>query len=195
MIAGGNGMLGRHLTSRLQQQGHHVSWLVRRRQLDIPSGVGVLHWDVDKGVTDDAPKETTHAVFLAGFPLAEGRLDEPHKAKCWTSRVDGARLFRKALAHSNLQAFVGASAVGYYGWNEEANVVFSEESPAGDDWASRLVAEWERQYQGYPCRTVMVRLAPVLSKDGGAYPKLRFPASLGASAALVRNRALLQLCS
>ncbi len=186
VIAGGNGLIGHKLTERLVQRGHTVLWLVRAGVV-APPGVKVARWEVESDSTElvrDAGG-ADHAVYLAGYPLAKGRLGEEHKRKCWTSRVDGARLFRKALAGTQLKSFVGGSAIGFYGWAEHSpGKVFRESDPPGRDWGSTLVREWEREYGGYNCRTAVLRTAVVLSRDGGALPKLVAPAQLGLSAAL-----------
>jgi uncharacterized protein (TIGR01777 family) len=186
VIAGGNGLIGRKLTERLQQAGHNVTWLVRAGVV-APPGVKVARWEIESDSTELVRDVASvdHAVYLAGYSLANGRLGEEHKRMCWTSRVDGARLFRKALAGTELKSFVGGSAIGYYGWApNNAGKVFREDDPPGADWSSTLVREWEKEYGGYNCRTAIIRTAVVLSRDGGALPKLLTPAQLGLSAAL-----------
>lgn len=116
LIAGGNGLIGRALTRVLLEKGHKVAWLVRNSALPAPEGVRLCLWNVERGQIDLAgcSDEVERAVFLAGYPLANGRLDDAHKQLCETSRIDGARLLARGLSDVKkpLKSFVGASAIG-----------------------------------------------------------------------------------
>lgn len=116
--------------------------------------------------------------------LANGRLDDEHKRMCEVSRIDGTRLLARALEgrKAQLDSFVGISAIGFYGWDPQG-AVSRESDIAGTDWAALLCQKWEKEYEGIrAARKVVLRIPPVLSNDGGAFPKMRLPASLGAAA-------------
>ncbi len=167
-----------------------MAWVSRggKSISDVPSGVALLQWDIEAERMDSL-RGTDHFVYLAGFPLVEGRLDDTHKRVCHASRVLGARLCAKAIASDcsdTLKSFVGASAIGFYGWDRSFDAAAALESDApGNDWAASLCAAWEKEYANVKsARNVVVRIPPVLSKRGGAYPQMAFPASMGAAATL-----------
>lgn len=140
-------MIGRRLTEALQQRGGTaVSWLVRNTAVEARKDVSLIKWNVEQR-TIDKVGDVTHVVYLAGFPLANGRLDEAHKQQCEVSRIEGAKLLCSALTGRGLDAFVGVSAIGFYGWgNDEKSAAAKESDPPGDDWAAVLCAKWEQEY-------------------------------------------------
>ena len=122
-------------TSHPQSQ---IRWLSRPNpNRDVPSYVKNFEMDVSSGMVDDAAfSSLDHLVFLAGYPLAQGRLDDTHKALCWSSRVDAVRLL--ASRAPRLKTLVGASAIGYYGASDFTDAKHEDDAP-GNDWAAELV--------------------------------------------------------
>jgi NAD dependent epimerase/dehydratase family enzyme len=116
LIVGGSGLLGRRLTQQLQAFhpeleviimmmekmkrsflpfSSKIRWLSRRTST-VSSSVKNFEWDIEKGEVDKGALENLdHLVYLSGYPIAGGRLDEEHKRRCWTSRIEGVKLLGK----------------------------------------------------------------------------------------------------
>ncbi len=76
-------------------------------------------------------------------------------------------------ASARPQAYVSASAVGYYGMSRTAT--FTETSPPGDDFLARVCVAWETEAAraaALGMRVATVRTGLVLGRDGGALAKL-----------------------
>lgn len=190
LITGGTGSIGRRLTQLLHQQGFQVSLLSRHSH--APPGkqlpdVTVYTWDIKKGYID--PKAVTTAdyiIHLAGEGIADGRWTDERKDEILNSRTQSTALLAQVLSKNthNVKAFVGASAIGYYGANTDDRPL-TETSEGGTDFMAQVVRAWERSEDlitGLGIRTVKFRIGVVLMADGGALPKLAQPVRLGAGA-------------
>lgn len=167
-ITGASGLIGRELASLLRVAGHNVVPLVRGKS-----------WIVETGAVR-VPEDTKLDVLvhLAGEPIADGRLDEAHRARVRASRVDvTSNLARKLSA----PVFISASAVGYYG--DRGDEVLDESKPKGDGFLAQLCADWEKAAHEARGRVVTARIGVVLSPAGGALSQMLppFRAGLGAT--------------
>jgi uncharacterized protein (TIGR01777 family) len=114
-------------------------------------------------------------VHLAGERLDQRRWSAAQKARLVASRVDSTRRLIEALALRGRRAstLVAASAVGYYGpRGEEA---LEEEASPGHDFLAELCRQWEEAVQGavpLGVRAVSLRFGVVLSRHGGALPRM-----------------------
>jgi len=71
------------------------------------------------------------------------------------------------------QAYISASAIGYYGSSEDAS--FTESSPPGMDFLAQVCVEWENVAQrgrDYGMRVACVRNGLALGRDGGVFAKI-----------------------
>ncbi|TNF23826.1 MAG: TIGR01777 family protein, partial [Deltaproteobacteria bacterium] len=121
-------------------------------------------------------------VHLAGANLADGRWTDARRALIRSSRVDGTRLLAEALAglERRPRVLVMASAIGFYG--DRGDALLDEDSAPGTGFLAEVVREWEEAAapaEAAGIRTVKLRLGVVLSRDGGALPKLLTPFKLG----------------
>ncbi|MCB0411272.1 MAG: DUF1731 domain-containing protein, partial [Bdellovibrionales bacterium] len=71
---------------------------------------------------------------------------------------------------TNLRVFVGATAIGYYGYSE--SMVFTEDSPAGEGFVSELCVKWENEEQKirqfvHDVKLAQIRIGVVFGKGGG----------------------------
>jgi hypothetical protein len=165
-VLGASGFIGRHLTAALRQRGDEVVAASLREPAAAAAAVA----------TCDA------VVNLAGEPIAQ-RWSPEIKRKLETSRVDAVRAFVDAMAvmPSRPAAFIGASAIGYYGTSEAAT--FIESSDAGNDFLGTLCAKWEAETEraaDLGMRVAHVRTGIALGSDGGALAKMLPPFRLGA---------------
>nr|WP_295932609.1 TIGR01777 family oxidoreductase [uncultured Dyadobacter sp.] len=187
LITGGTGLIGKRLTHMLLQKGYEVAFLSRKKE-DIPS-VRVYEWDIRKGYIEEGALDNLHfLVHLAGTNVAEGRWTEERKKSILESRTESARLITRKLAErpGKPVAFVSASGISYYGQDTGDNRN-TEATPPGNDFLSHVSIEWEKaanEIAALGIRTVKLRTGIVISKKGGAIPKMALPARFGVGAPL-----------
>lgn len=189
LITGGSGMLGRAITAKLLQKGHEVAWLSRGNKTQ---SVPVFIWNPAKGGLDAAALEWADAVInLAGKSIGELPWNSEGKKQILSSRIDAVQTLAEALRHQKktLQAFVGVSGVGIYGQGEAP---FYEEDRAGEGFPAFVASQWEEAYRKISPelsnRRCILRLAVVLSSQGGALPKMLLPIKFGIGAAIGSGR-------
>lgn len=179
LISGGSGLLGRALTSALQEKGYQVAWLSRKAGME--GKVRRFGWDVDRSYIDpDAIAWADAIVHLAGEGIADKRWTNKRKQQIIGSRVRAAELLMDAIAKhpGKIKTIVSASAIGFYGKTTKPAV---EEQSAGNGFLSESVTLWEQatsKFQTTGARCVTLRIGIVLSRAGGAYAELTKTAGL-----------------
>jgi uncharacterized protein (TIGR01777 family) len=147
---------------------------VVRRQ--VRSDESALRWDPDAGTIDADGLEGADAVVnLAGAGIGDSRWSESRKRVLVESRTRSTALLVGALAGLDLKprVLVSASAIGIYG--ERADEILTEQSPPGNDFLASLCVHWEAKVAPAAdagIRVVCARTGVVLSRQGGALPKL-----------------------
>jgi hypothetical protein len=131
-------------------------------------------------------------IHLAGESVAGGRWTAARKRRILSSRVDGLRTLKAALAHRThqIKTLITASGVGYYGFCPEDNPV-TENSPPGTDFLAEVCRQWEGEADSFTdlgIRVAAVRIGLVLSAEGGALPALMRPLRWGVGAPLGSGR-------
>lgn len=187
LITGGTGLIGSHLTQTLQERGYQVGLLSRSEQdrKDVISFV----WNPDEGLIDkEAIRWADAIIHLAGAGIADKRWSEKRKELIISSRTKSGDVLFQALKaeQKTLRAFVGASAVGYYGGTYREGVFNEADAPA-DDFQSITCQKWEEaslQIRDLDIRTVVLRVGVVLARDGGALPKIALPVRFGVGSML-----------
>lgn len=173
-ISGTNGLLGGHLTATLRAAGDDVLRLVRGSvATHEPDAVA---WDPTLGTIDAAALEGADAVVhFAGAGIGDKRWTPERREEVLTSRTQGTGLLAQALAGLDRPpaVFVSSSAVGYYG--DRGDEVLTETSPPGAGFLANLCVAWEQAAQPAReagIRTVIIRTGIVLTRTGGALPKM-----------------------
>ncbi len=183
LIAGGNGLVGQRLTQVLQTAGHEVRWLVRN-----PNGheqVRTFAWNPERHeLPKEALNEIDAIISLAGAPIAGSRWTTGYKRKILQSRLDAAQTLIHALKNQSnrVSCVISASAIGFYG--SRGNEILDEHSKMGVGFLSETTAAWESAYESCPVRHVTIRIGIVLSRNGGALPKLEAPLQAGIASIL-----------
>lgn len=187
LITGGSGLIGKALTKQLISKGYTVVHLGRKAY--TTKEYSCYKWNIDSGEIDEKAFEgIDYVVHLAGAPIADTRWNEKGKKEIIDSRIKGSELIQSVINKKNisLKAFIGASAIGYYGavTNE---TIYSEQDDNANDFLGKTCKAWEETYNEvlkFSARKVIIRVSVVLSKDGGAYSKLVPSAKLGFASCL-----------
>lgn len=176
-MTGASGLVGTALSAFLSTGGHTVIRLVRRPA----SGDRERRWNPDDPAPDllDGVDAVVH---LAGASIA-GRFTSAHKHAVAASRVGPTRRLADRAAAAGVAAFVGASAVGYYG-ADRGDLTLDETGSRGDGFLADVVADWEADSDPAAAagvRVVRVRTGIVQSPRGGTLRLLRplFEVGLG----------------
>ena len=166
IVTGSSGFLGKSLVRNLREDGAKVIRLVRN---DLKTDSTSVLWDPMKGIPDTQPLENSNVVFhVAGENLANGRWTASRKKRIRDSRVVGTKTLVDSLIKLKQppDVLVCASAVGIYG--DRPGELVTEDSPAGEDWISKLGVEWEASASPAVeagIRTVLLRIGVVLHPD------------------------------
>lgn len=186
LITGASGLIGTRLTELLLKNGYAVSHVGRSRRVDK---VQSFVWDVRKHVIEPgAFKGITTVVHLAGAGVAEKRWSAERKKEILESRTKSSNLLYDELkkGHHHVTAVISASAIGYYGINDN-EVVYTEDSPAGNDFLADVTRQWEEsidKIKSLGIRVAKMRIGIVLSNKGGTLKELEKPIKLLAGAPL-----------
>jgi hypothetical protein len=172
LVAGGTGYLGGALVRALRSKGQRVTVITRRPdkpdQISWPAP-GDRRWAALIG-------EAGAIVNLAGAPIVGPRWTDARKALIRESRVAATRLLVNGiLAAPKPPVLINGSAIGFYGPRGDDPV--GETGMPGSDFLASVVVEWERAAMeaAHATRVVCLRTGVVLSRDGGALPKLALP--------------------
>src|ERR1700743_3577449 len=116
LLTGGTGVIGKHLTYLLLDQGYTVSHLSRSKGKDVR--VKTYLWDISKGKIDEASVAGVDIIVnLAGTNVAGKRWTSARKKDILESRTRSVELIYDLLKKKkhNVQAVISASGSGYYG--------------------------------------------------------------------------------
>lgn len=170
LIGGGTGLIGQSLKKRLKNNGHEVYVLSRSAHDD-----DVIRWDIqDRSIEEDHIFDAV--VNLTGAGIVDRKWTPSYKKTIINSRVNSIDTLDRYFQRLDYapKFFINASAVGIYG--EGGTYEFKEEDNARrKDFLVEVCEKWEAAVHGMitqPEQTFILRIGLVLSKDGGAFPKL-----------------------
>lgn len=182
LIAGGTGLIGRKLTTVLKERGFKVYKLSRKNTRRR----GYITWNPELQTVDSKNFHKINILInLVGSNIADKRWTSARKQELIQSRVNTTLFLRKLASQMpNLNYYIAASGINCYG--PETSRVHTEEDPLGNDFLSQLVKEWEAASDSFSdiVPVTKLRIAMVLSKDGGALKKMKLPFKFGLGAAL-----------
>lgn len=179
-ISGAGGLVGSALSDLLQQDEKSVVAISRS---DGGSYQDTIRWDPYSGLTNPGRLESVDAiVHLAGESIASGRWNERLKQKIRSSRIEGTRNLVQSIAavENRPKVLVCASAIGYYG--DRGDRELEESAAPGEGFLADVCQQWEAEAQKATelgLRVVNLRIAMVLSPEGGALQKMLLPFKLG----------------
>ncbi len=176
IIAGGSGFIGTLLAEELKAAGHDISILTRGESRSS-EGMEYVQWDAESVPTQVRSADVV--INLSGASIIDGAWTAKRKKVLRDSRIKTSRACLEFLEESETppKVFINASAVGIYG--DRPDEVMDEDSSPGTGFVPDLVKVWENSAQGAKTRTVILRIGVVLSRDGGAFPRMLLPFRLG----------------
>ncbi len=181
LLTGATGFIGRRLTDRLLADGHSVNYLARQRSNDLDSRAAFHYWDRKEEPRLESVPRLDAVFHLAGEPVAQ-RWTAEVKARIVESRVGGTAKLVAAIGKLRYKpsVFVSTSAVGLYG--DRGDEILTEQSAPGQGFLADVCKDWEREAgraREFGLRVVLLRVATVLGKNGGALKPMSVPFKLG----------------
>lgn len=189
LIAGASGLVGTATTNALRSDGHTAARFIRPGGT---TGSGDVRWDPMAATVDVAAMEGADAIILlSGASIGGGRWTQERKNQLRASRLGSARVLVDAVAKlpQKPRAFLAASAIGYYG--NSGDQVLTESSANGMGFLAKLARDWEAESlraQSLGVRTTVLRFGMILSRHGGALPRMLTPFKLGLGGQLGSGR-------
>ncbi len=181
LITGATGFIGRTLVTQLLHQGHSVNYLASKRSAVLDGRAAFHSWARGETLSLNSVPRLDAVVNLAGEPLAQ-RWTDTVKKKIYDSRVAGTRQLVSAIGELRHRptVLISASGVGYYG--DRGDEVLTEQSASGNDFLAGVCIHWEREAlraRDFGLRVVLLRIATVLGRGGGALEKMAAPFRFG----------------
>lgn len=181
LISGATGFIGRHLTSRLIEEGYHIIVLSRRPekyQQDFQEKVEMLHWNKLNSSSWLSTIKTAAIINLAGENIAGGIWTRKRKQKLVDSRLQPSRTLLNAVQNMPVkpEVYIQMSAIGYYGWG--GDTLFDENSPPGKGFLAELTQQWEAavsEINKLGVKLMIARTGLVLGKGGGLLSRITPP--------------------
>jgi uncharacterized protein (TIGR01777 family) len=191
LLTGATGLVGGRLLPALVDRFDLVRTLSRGGHSGA-QGVEARRWDgVDPG--EHALDDVDTVIHLAGEPIFGGLPTASRMERVRASRIDSTRrLVDRMLDRPKVDrpsTFVCASAVGFYG--DCGDAVLTEDAPNGEGLLAEICRDWESEAvraEAGGIRVVRLRIAVVLSADGGALALMKTPFKLGIGGKLGRGR-------
>lgn len=162
------------MTKLLLDQGYKVSHLGRERRSQNHTKSYI--WNIQEGFIEEGAIETSNFIVnLAGASVAE-RWTDSRKRMILDSRLQTTRLLFDRLnsVQHQCEAVISASAIGYYGMDTEEEWL-DEQAEPGSGFLADVTKQWEQEItkiEQLDIRVVALRIGIVLSKLGGALPKI-----------------------
>ncbi len=185
LLTGATGFIGQELGKALVRNGHEIYAVTRdrhRAHLQLSYPAKIIEGDLSKAPLDPTAIADVQAVIhLAGENVGDGRWTAERKQKILSSRATSTKNLMQSLP-AKLEAFVSASATGFYG--SRGDEVLTESSAAGSGFLSEVCQQWEASIQEglqrMPnARGVIFRMSVVFAPYGGALMKMLPPFQMG----------------
>jgi uncharacterized protein len=176
MIAGGSGLIGRHLSAALLARGGEVLVLSRdpASVQPRPPECAVLRWRPGSdGKWQDELDVVDAVVDVSGAPFFTKWRGDDYKREVLGSRRTAIQSLIEAIARASAppKVFVSTSSLGPYGFRRDDQVLTERSSPDIGP-LSRDALELEAralQAEALGTRVVLLRPGVVLARDGGAF--------------------------
>lgn len=168
LIGGATGMIGTQVAALLSSGGHEVRRLVRSK----PRGNDV-EWNPSEGTLDPQAVAWADVVIHLGGASIARPFTASAKKIITESRISSTKLLATTICElpeaDRPEAFITASGINYYGFDEEDTK--TEGSDSGEGFLGRVCRAWESAAQPVTkagVRHCAIRTGIVLSTIGGA---------------------------
>lgn len=190
LMTGGTGLIGRALCERWAPQGHELLVLSRHPEQVAERCAGARGLSLTHAIDGIRPVDAV--INLAGAPIADRPWTAARRELLWRSRIETTEALVRWIDRQQQRPalLLSASAAGWYGDAGE-QVLDEDRAPASSDFGAQLCEHWEQtalRAEGGPTRVVRLRIAPVLSAQGGLLARLRTPYRLGLGGRLGSGR-------
>lgn len=180
LISGGTGLIGQALINNFVQAGDQVIVLTRSTKGRVDNNsIQYIPWDARSAepLVGLIPEIDT-VINLAGENIGEGHWSNAKKERIVNSRVLAGNALSRAIleSHHRPEIFIQASAVGYYGPNDEQQL--DKSSPNGAGFSADVARRWEKsskELDPSDVRRVIIRIGIVLDRQSGALPLMVLP--------------------
>lgn len=171
LITGANSFIAKHLVTILDKA-YDLNFLTRS-----PKEKNEFHWNLETMTLDEKALDgVNYIIHLAGSKLNDGTpLTAERQKTVRDSRIGATELLLQKLKQRNqhLKAFISASALGYYGFNDNV-LEITEDGNRGFGFAADLSADWEKaadlfETENVADRVVKLRVSLVLGNEGGVF--------------------------
>ncbi len=188
LITGGSGLVGTALAERLLQTGYSVMILGRGIPKNPDPRIRYFKWDIERGDLDEAAiRIADQVVHLAGAGVMDQKWSDDYKSQIVNSRVNSGKLLAASIQNipNQIQRVISASAIGWYGQDQEPLHPFTENDPAATDFLGDCCQQWESSMHAIDDvvgQKVILRFGIVLSAKGGALAEFIKPLRFGLAA-------------
>ncbi len=178
LITGGTGFIGSQLVQVLAENGHHITLLTRnpsvQQSITHKTHLKNIHI-IEQLDTIPFSEKIDTIINLAGEPIANGLWTQKKREKILNSRLKTTQSLLNLIQYLSTKPklLINASAIGWYGLNEEAKL--TEESSFQPCFSHDICQSWENlamQAQEYQLRVACVRIGLVLGANGGFLSRL-----------------------
>lgn len=181
-VTGATGLIGTKLCGELIKSGNSLiifSGRSGRAKKIIPGASEYIPWNYrNPDEWGYAMEGVDGVIHLAGANISGKRWDKKYKEEILNSRKISTRNIVKVLSglKKKPECFICSSGVNYY--SESGDKILDENAGSGNDFLARVCVTWEEEAGRAAesgIRTVSIRTGVVLSREGGALPKMMFP--------------------
>jgi hypothetical protein len=198
LVTGATGFIGRRLVAAMIEEGVSVIALVRdpKRAMETLTAPVHLITDLSQIRNDERIDAVVH---LAGEPLADGFWTNAKKRRVIASRSDLTQALIALMARLNHapDAFIAASAVGWYGMSGEEPLT-ERDSACDRSFSHESCAAVEDAARGAEIlgvRVVRLRIGLVLDPEGGLLARMLLPFEFGMGAPFGHGRQMMSWIS
>jgi uncharacterized protein (TIGR01777 family) len=179
VIIGATGLIGGALCKKLYPD-YEITALSRHPEKSrLGQNIKVAQWDgKSPGRWTRYVEEADAVVNLAGENIASGRWTKVKEQRILESRLNSTKAIVDAIASAKNKprVLVQASATGFYGSCGDKEI--DENAGKGTGFLAEVCEQWEqaaKPVEAAGTRLVIIRTGVVLSRDGGALPRMVKP--------------------